>query len=42
MGMAKIPDMHTEPVVQVIAYPVIFRKEYGDASSDLAAGFVFY
>jgi len=39
--MAQTPHTHTEPVVQAIAYVVIFRKEYGGASLGLAAGFVF-
>ena len=41
MGMAKIPYEHTEPVVQATVHMVVFRKEYGDASLGLAAGFVF-
>ena len=39
--MAKIPHIHTEPVVQAIVYAVVFRKEYGDANLSLMAGFVF-
>jgi len=38
----KILHKHTEPVVQATVCAVISRKEYGDASLGLAAGFVFF
>jgi len=40
--MAKIPHIHTEPVVQATVYAVVYRKIYGGAILGLAAGFVLY